>query len=92
MDGIKGETLLGIATLSIACPIASLLAEVVIGRYKLVSYSLKAMWLLSIICCVLSVCQENLPVNNTTLYKIQLDVLVISQYFILVAFLVRQFH
>ena len=85
---VKGDTLLGIATLSISCPIASLLAEVVIGRYKLVSYSLKAMWLLSIICCVLSVCQESLPVNNTTLYKIQLDVLVIPQYLILGAFLV----
>ena len=52
---IKGETLLGVATLSISCPIASILAEVAFGRYKLVSFSLKAMWTISVFTCIVSI-------------------------------------
>ena len=59
---VKGDTLIGIATPSISCPIASLLAEVLISRYRLVSKSLKAMWLLSLIAFVVSICQETLQV------------------------------
>ena len=36
------------ATFSISCPIASLLAEVFIGRYKFISYTLRAQWLISV--------------------------------------------
>ena len=84
---VKGDTLIGIATLSISCPIASLLAEVVISRYRLVSYSLKAMWLLSLTASVVSICQESLPVKGTTIYSIQLFVLVIPHYMFRGAFL-----
>ena len=49
----------------IPCPIVSLLAEVVISRYKLIIYSLKAMWLLSIISVIITVCGESLPKINT---------------------------
>ena len=44
----------------ITIPIASLLAEVVIGRYKLVSYTLKGIWLLSIVGNVLTLCGKTL--------------------------------
>ena len=84
---VRGETLLGIATLSISCPIASLLAEVVISRYKLVSYSLKAMWSLAIVGSVISVCEGSLPVEKSTLYTIQVFTLVIPQYVLLGGFL-----
>ena len=47
-------------TVAISCLIVSLLAEVVISRYKLVSYSLKAMWLLSIISAIITICGESL--------------------------------
>ena len=52
---VKGDTLIGIATLSISCPIASLLAEVLISRYRLVGYSLEAMWLLSLTASVVCI-------------------------------------
>ena len=84
---VKGDTLIGIATLSISCPIASLLAEVVISRYKLVSFSLKAMWLLSLTASIVSICQESLPVKDTTINSIQLYVLVIPHYLFRGAFL-----
>ena len=84
---VKGDTLIGIATLSISCPIASLLAEVVISRYKLVSFSLKVMWLLSLTASIVSICQESLPVKGTTINSIQLFVLVIPHYLFQGAFL-----
>ena len=53
---IKGEALLGIGTLSISSRIVSLLAEVVISGYKLVSWSLKSMWFISIVGSIISIC------------------------------------
>ena len=76
-------TLIGIAALCISLPILTLLAEVVIGRYKLVSCSLKAMWLLSVVASIISIFKENL---SETLYTIQLFLLLVPQYFILGAF------
>ena len=63
-------------------PISSLLAEVAIGRYKLISHSLKLMWLLYIVSAVISVWEES-PV---TLYFFQLF-LTLPQYLLLGAFL-----
>ena len=63
-------------------PISSLLAEVAIGRYKLISYSLKLMWLLYIVSAVISVWEES-PVG---LYSIQLF-LTLTQFLLLGAFL-----
>ena len=63
-------------------PISSLLAEVAIGRYKLISYCLKLMWLLYIVSAVISVWEES-PV---TLYFFQLF-LIIPQFLFLGAFL-----
>ena len=81
-----GETVITVTAIYISCPIASLLAEVLISRYKLVSYSLKALWLLSIVDCVISVCEESLPVAKSTLLNIQLLVLVTPQYLLLGVF------
>ena len=61
---IVGDGVISVTTLLISCPAASLLAEVVISRYKLVSYSLKAMWLLSFVGSVISVCEDSLPVDK----------------------------
>ena len=57
----------------IPCPIVSLQAEVVISRYKLVSYSL------SIISAIITVCGESLPMSNSTLYMILLFLVVLPQ-------------
>ena len=81
-----GETVITVTAIYISCPIASLLAEVLISRYKLVSYSLKALWLLSIVDCVISVCKESLPVAKSTLLNIQLLLLVTPQYLLLGVF------
>ena len=73
----------GILVLSCSIfPISSLLAEVAIGRYKLISYSLKLMWLLYIVSAVISVWEES-PV---TLYFFQLF-LTLPQFLLLGAFL-----
>ena len=77
---LSGKTLIGIATLSISCPIASLLAEVLISRYKLVSCSLKAIWLLCIADCVISLCGGSLPVAKTTLFIIKISLFLIPQF------------
>ena len=79
--------LISLSVLSVSCPIASLLAEVVIGRYKLMSYTLRALWLLSIISALISLCEESLPLAGTTIYNIQLIVLVIPLYLLKGAFL-----
>ena len=81
------ESLIGIATVSISCPIASLLAEVVLSRYKLVSFSLKVMWLLSIVDCVISLCEESLPVDKTTLLIVEVSLCVLPQFSLLGAFI-----
>ena len=60
--------LLGIAALStILLPIVGLLAQVAIGRYKLISYLLRTLWILSVIASITSIIKEILPVANTTL-------------------------
>ena len=82
---VKSLRLLCMATLSISCPVASLLAEVVMSRYKLVSYCLKAIWLLSVVSAIVSICEDSLPKHG--LYTITLFVIVIPQYLILGAFL-----
>ena len=85
---IQNSTYLtSLSVLSISCPIASLLAEVVIGRYKLMSYTLRALWLLSIISALISLCEESLPLAGTTIYNIQLIVLIIPLYLLQGAFL-----
>ena len=40
-------------------PIVSIIGEVAIGRYKLVSYCLKTMWCMYIFTLVLSLCEES---------------------------------
>ena len=82
---VKSLPLLCMATLSISCPVASLLAEVVMSRYKLVSYCLKAIWLLSVVSAIVSICEDSLPKHG--LYTITLFVIVIPQCLILGAFL-----
>ena len=67
------------ATLSVSCPIASLLAEVIISRYKLVSFSLKAMWLLAIAGTIMTVCEGSLHVEKSKLQVTQLLLFAIPQ-------------
>ena len=77
---LTSKALIGIATVSFTCPIASLLAEVLISRYKLVSFSLRAMWLLSVVASLISVCEETLPVDKTTLLTIEISLFLIPQF------------
>ena len=80
---IQGNVL-GISTLlCISIPIASLLAEAAIGRYKLIKFSLRAMWLISICASIISLCENSLPVAKSALYII----LMAPQYSLLGAFL-----
>ena len=77
-----------VATLScILIPIVSLVAEVVIGRYKLVSLSLKAMWLISIGGSLISVCADKIPLGESTIFTFQLFLVFIPQYLFLGAFI-----
>ena len=62
----------------ITIPIASLLAEVVIGRYKLVSYTLKGIWLLSIVGNILTLCGKTLHVADSMQYNIHLIILLLQ--------------
>ena len=43
---------------AISCPVASLLAEVVVGRYKLVSWTLRALWTVSLTGSVIAILFE----------------------------------
>ena len=84
---VHERNILGLATLPcVLVPVVSLLAEVVIGRYRLVSYSLKAMWLLSIVCSVFSICEEAIPMAKTKLFTLNLIVF-ITPYMLLGAFI-----
>ena len=84
---VHEKYILGCAILScVLIPIVTLLAEVVIGRYRLVSYSLKAMWLLSIVGSVFSICEKALPVAKIKLFTIQWIVLA-TQYLLQGAFI-----
>ena len=49
-------------------PVSSLLAEVVISRYKLVRYSLRAIWFLSIVNCALTITGYSVPTATSTLF------------------------
>ena len=76
---VQKKYILGFAIFSfVLIPIISLLAEVVIGRYRLVSYSLKAMWLVSIAYSVVSI--------SCKLITLQFF-LVVTQYVLLGAFI-----
>ena len=70
----------------ITIPIVSLIAEVAIGRYKLVSYSLKAMWFISIVGSVITICGETLPATKA-LVSIAKLFLLVPQYMLLGAFI-----
>jgi peptide/histidine transporter 3/4 len=70
----------------ITIPIVSLIAEVAIGRYKLVSYSLKAMWFISIVGSVITICGETLPATKALVFIAKLFLLV-PQYMLLGAFI-----
>ena len=83
---VQERYILGIATLScVLIPIVTLLAEVVIGQYRLVSFSLKAMWLLSIVGSVFSIYEEAMPIDKTKLFTFHLIVFV-TPYILLGAF------
>ena len=80
---VQERYILGIATLScVLVPIISLLAEVVIGQYRLVSFSLKAMWLLSIVGSVFSIYEEAMPMDKTKLFTFHLIVFVTPYIFL----------
>ena len=84
---LQDKTIIGIIFLSCTLlPVSSLLAEVITGRYKLVSYSLRLMWLFSIVAVVTVICEESLHVKQTVLHFLKLF-LILPQYLILEIFL-----
>ena len=84
---MQEKSLISIAVLStILLPVVSLLAQVVIGRYKLISYSLKTVWLISVIASLISICEDILPVAKSTLFAIQLLVILIPTFWLFGAF------
>ena len=48
-------------TFALSCPIAGLIAEAYVGRYKVISYTLKILWLLSIAGSLLSIWDYTAP-------------------------------
>ena len=58
------------AAFAISCPTASLLAEVVVGRYKFISYCLKVQWLFSFAGTVISMWEYYVQISGTTSYFI----------------------
>ena len=85
---MQGKYLFGIAALStILLPIVGLLAQVAVGRYKLISYSLRTLWILSAIASIISIIEEILPVANTTLLTVQLLMTLIPGLWFLGAFI-----
>ena len=84
---LQKKSIVGILVLCcIIFPISSLLAEVAIGRYKLISYSMKLMWLLYIVVAVIALCEESLPMKRKVLHLFHCF-LIIPQYLILGIFL-----
>lgn len=73
-------------TFAISCPIAGLIAEVWVGRYRTISYTLRILWLLSIAGSVLSLCQYCLPHADKVIYNIQLYLVVVPGYVLKAAF------
>ena len=63
----------------ISFPLAGLLGEVVVGRYRLISHSLKALWLLPIAGSVLSIAECYLPRAGNTIYNIHFFLVVLPQ-------------
>ena len=55
---------------AISCPIANLRAEVIVGRYKFISFIFKAMWFIHIIGLGISVCEHCLHTGDVTSYMI----------------------
>ena len=84
----EGKYLIGIAVVStILLPVISLLAQVLIGGYKFICYSLRILWILSIIASIISIFEESIPMSKTTLLTIQLLVILIPSCWIFGAFL-----
>ena len=84
----KGKYLIGIAVVStILLPLIILLAQVVIGGYKLISCCLKILWILSVIASIISIFEESMPVSKTTLLAIQLLIILIPSCWFLGAFI-----
>ena len=55
---------------AVSCPVASLLAEVVVGRYKFICYTLRVQWLFFFAGAVISVGAYCLPIPSATSYII----------------------
>ena len=72
--------------LCVSIPVVSLLADMAVGKYKVVSHCLRAVWLLSTLSAIVSVCEKSLPLTNTTIHYTQL-ILVLPQYVLLGAFI-----
>ena len=84
----EGKYLIGIAVVStILLPVISLLAQVLIGGYKFIRYSLRILWILSVIASIISIFEESIPMSKTTLLTIQLLVILIPSCWIFGAFL-----
>ena len=74
------------ALYTILLPIVGLLAQVAIGRYKLISYSLRTLSILSAIAYIISIIEEILPVAENTLLTVQLLMTLIPGLWFLGAF------
>ena len=82
------KSLIGIVVLSsLFLPVVGLLSQVAIGRYKLISYFIKILWIFSVIASIISICEESLPVAKPTMLTVQLLIIVIPNYWFLGAFL-----
>ena len=68
-------------------PVSSLLAEVVISRYKLVRYSLRVMWFLSIVSCALTITGYSLTTATSTLSTFRLFLMLLPVAILFGAFL-----
>ena len=55
---------------AVSCPVASLLAEVVVGRYKFICYTLRVQWLFFFAGAVITVGAYCLPIPSTASYII----------------------
>ena len=81
------KNILYTVTLYISIPIASLLAEVLVGRYRLISISLKVLWLISLFSCLLTLCEYSLQLPGDKIQHIHFFLIVMPQYALLGAFL-----
>ena len=91
----KSHQLIGVYSLSVlslasivSIPAASLLAEVVLGRYKMVKYCLKAIWLFSIGNCIISLIAYSTQLVESKVNTIQLYLTQLPSLCIFGAFLV----